>query len=314
MADERLVILSGSASRDLAEKICERLDEPPGEVSIGTFPDGELNIKIIQDVRGADVFLVQSTCPPVNQNIMELLLLIDCAKRASASRVTIVMPYYGYARKDRKDEGRVPISAKLVANILTTAGADRLLTVDLHATQIQGFFDIPVDHLFSAPVFVDYFLKKNVGDVCVVSPDVGGVKMARAYARKLGGELAIVEKQRISAEQTEAKFVIGEVKGRNILIVDDIIATGGSIVSAASLLKEHGARDIYVSATHAVFCGDAVERLEKSEVKEVIVSDSIPLNSKAVNSKKIRVLSLAELLAKAIRRIHLNQSVSALFI
>jgi len=310
----RMVIFSGNANRDLALSICSHLSQPLGAASVERFPDGELNVKMNDDVRGADVFIVQPTCPPVNEYLMELLLLIDCARRASAARVTVVIPYYGYARKDRKDEGRVPISAKLVANILTTAGAHRLLTVDLHATQIQGFFDIPVDHLFAAPVFIDYYRKKNLRDLCVVSPDVGGVKTARAYAKRLGADLAIVDKRRISPEEAEMGYVIGDVKGKTVLIVDDMITTGGTLVGAARLLEESGARDIHVAATHPVLCGKAVENLTQSRIREVTVTDSIPLGNKVELCPKIKVLSLAGLLAEAIRRIHLNQSVSSLFI
>ncbi|NOG41239.1 MAG: ribose-phosphate pyrophosphokinase [Candidatus Brocadia sinica] len=310
-----LKIFSGNANPALARRICDHLSIPVGNAYVGRFPDGEIDLKVNEDVRGADVFLVQPTCPPVNENLTELLVFIDCLKRASAARITAVLPYYGYARKDRKDEGRVPITAKLVANLITEAGADRVLTVDLHAAQIQGFFDIPVDHLLAFPVLSKYFERLKSEDLVVVTPDVGGIKLARNYSKKLEIKMAIVDKRRVGPEETEVGFVIGDVANKNVVMIDDLIATGGSIAQAANVLKEKGARDIYVGATHPVFCGAAVEKLSVAPIKEIVVTDTIPLNEKAKGlDSKIKVLSISGLLGDAIMRIHRHESVSSLFV
>ena len=264
-----LKVFAGRASRDIAERICRRLDIPLGQGRTDLFPDGEVIVKLEEDVRGRDCFIVQSTYHPVNAHLMELLIYIDCLRRASARRITAVIPYFGYARQDRKDEGRVPITAKLVANLITVSGADRVLTIDLHAAQLQGFFDIPLDHLFASPVLCDYFVKKAVADLVVVSPDVGGIKMARAYAKMLNAGLAVVDKKRLNEAEVATGYVIGEVKGKNVLILDDIISTAGTVCEAARVLKEHGAKDIYIAATHPVFCGPAHERLSAAPIKEL---------------------------------------------
>jgi ribose-phosphate pyrophosphokinase len=311
---DQLKIFSGSANRPLAEAIARFLKKPLGQVALTPFPDGETFVKINEDIRGTDVFVVQPTCPPQNENLMELLLFIDAAHRASAERITAVIPYYGYARQDRKDEGRVPISAKLVANMLQVAGADRVLTVHLHAYQVQGFFDIPVDHLLSEPVFAAYYRGLHLKDLTVVSPDVGNVKAARVYAELLNGGLAIIDKERLSGSEVRAGALIGSVDGCNVLMVDDMITSGGTITKAAEILKDRGALDIYVAATHAVFCCDALERIRRSPIKLITVTDSIPLAPEAERMKQIKQLSLAELLGEAIRRIHLHKSVSELFL
>ncbi len=310
---DELKIFAGSANRPLAEGIARFLGRPVAQAIVKQFADGESYVKINEDVRGRDIFIVQPTCAPQNDNLMELLLFIDAAHRASAARVTAVIPYYGYARQDRKDEGRVPISAKLVANMLQAAGADRLLTVHLHAYQIQGFFDIPVDHLLAEPVFLNHYQELNVDDLTVVSPDVGNVKEARVFAEVLGGELAIIDKERISPDEVRAGALIGTVEDRNVLIVDDMIARGSTLAAAAGLLKSCGARNIYVAATHPVLCAGAVERLRDAPVDAVAVADTIPLSREAAALDKLHVLSLAELLGEAIKRIHEHQSVSALF-
>ena len=306
---DHLQVYTGSAHPRLAADIARYLDVPLGDLSAGRFPDGEINVKVNHDVRGADVYLVQPTCPPVNENLMELLIMIDCMRRASAERITAVVPYFGYARKDRKDEGRVPITAKLVANLITTAGAHRVLTVDLHAAQIQGFFDIPVDHLFAAPVLSNAIKEERIPDLVVVAPDVGGIKVARAYAKRFGSGLAIVDKRRVSGEVAEVFHVIGEVAGKNVLLVDDMISTAGTIVEAVKILKDHGARQIFVAATHPVFCSPALERLRAAPIEKVIVTDTIPARPEA----KVEVRSIAPLLGEAIRRIHGSESVSSLF-
>ncbi|MFQ5861575.1 MAG: ribose-phosphate diphosphokinase [Candidatus Brocadiales bacterium] len=310
-----LRVFTGNSNPDLAHKMCDYLSIPLGDAYVGRFPDGEIDLKINEDIRGADVFVVQSVCPPVNENIMELLVLIDCVRRASAARVTAVIPYYGYARKDRKDEGRVPITAKLVANLISEAGVDRVLAMDLHAAQIQGFFDIPVDHIYAFPVLCEHYRSLNLPDAMVVSPDVGGLKIAKAYSRKLHIKMAVVDKRRVGPEETEVGFVIGDVAGKNVIMIDDIIATGGSIVQAARVLKDKGANDIYVGTTHAVLCGGAAEKLAGAPIKEVAVTDTIPLDGRAKPlGERITVLSISELLGEAIRRIHTNESVSALFV
>jgi ribose-phosphate pyrophosphokinase len=307
-------IFTGNSNRALVERVCDYLSIPLGNATVGKFPDGEINVKVDEDVRGADIFIIQPTCPPVNDSLAELLILIDCFKRASSARITAVLPYYGYARKDRKDEGRVPITAKLVANLITKAGADRLLTMDLHAAQIQGFFDIPVDHLLAFPVISDYYREKDLSDFVVVSPDVGGIKIARLYSNHLHMRLAVVDKRRFGPEDIEVGFVMGDVEGRNAIIIDDLIATGGSICQAARVLKEKGAKDIYVAATHPVLCSTAVEKLKEAPIKEIAVTDTIPLNEDAKGlGSKIKVLTVSNLLGEAIKRIHTNTSISSMF-
>ncbi|NOZ22828.1 MAG: ribose-phosphate pyrophosphokinase [Planctomycetes bacterium] len=311
---DNLKIFSGNANLELSGRIARYLDKPLGNAMVARFPDGEISVKVEEDVRGADVFIVQPTCPPVNDSFMELVILIDCMKRASAERVTAVVPYYGYARKDRKDEGRVPITAKLVANLITKAGTDRVLTMDLHAAQIQGFFDIPVDHLFASAVLGGYYRDLNLQGVVVVSPDVGSIKISRAYAKRLTAGLAVVDKRRTSPERAETGFLIGDVKDKTVIMVDDMIATGGSITSAARLVMDKGAKEVYVGATHGLFCGPAVERLSEAPIKEIAVTDSIPLRPEAAAmNTPVRVLSIASLLGEAMRRIHFNESVSSLF-
>jgi ribose-phosphate pyrophosphokinase len=307
-------IFTGNSNRALVERVCDYLSIPLGNATVGRFPDGEIDVKVDEDVRGADIFIIQPTCPPVNDSLAELLILIDCFKRASSARITAVLPYYGYARKDRKDEGRVPITAKLVANLITKAGADRLLTMDLHAAQIQGFFDIPVDHLLAFPVISDYFRENDLSDFVVVSPDVGGIKIARLYSNHLHMRLAVVDKRRMGPEEIEVGFVIGDVEGRNAIIIDDLIATGGSICQAARVLKEKGAKDIYVAATHPVLCGVAVEKLKEAPIKKIAVTDTIPLSKDAKGlGSRIKVLTVSNLLGEAIKRIHTNTSISSMF-
>lgn len=309
-----LKVFTGNANRALADAICRYLEAPMGDMVVARFPDGEIDVKVNEDVRGADVFLVQPTCPPVNDNLAELLIMIDCFRRASAARITAVIPYFGYARKDRKDEGRVPITAKLVSNLITEAGADRVITMDLHAAQIQGFFDIPVDHLLAFPVIAHYYESLNIPDLVVVSPDVGGIKTARLHAEGLRAKLAIVDKRRVGPDETEIGFVIGNVKDKNVVIVDDLIATGGSIVQAAGTLKEKGAKDIYVSTTHPLLCGKAVEKLAAAPIKELTVTDTIPLNKNTeCLGDKIKVLSIDKLIGESIRRTHFNESISSMF-
>ena len=314
-SSRELKILSGRSNKDLAQRICDFLHLPLGHVALSDFPDGEISCKIDDDVRGRDVFLVQPTCPPVNKNLMELLIMIDSCKRASAGRITAVLPYYGYARQDRKDEGRVPITAKLVANIITRAGADRALTMDLHAAQIQGFFDVPVDHLYAAPVLNQYFLDMNLDpdDVVVVSPDEGSIKRAVGHSKRIGGTLAIVDKRRQSASDTQAANIIGgPVEGRVALMFDDMISTAGSICGAAELVHSYGAREIHVAATHGVLSGDAVSKLEASPIKQLLITDTIPLSPEK-QIDKIHQLSVASLLGEAIKRIHHDQSISDIF-
>ncbi len=310
-----LKMLSGRANPDLAHKICEFLHLPLGRMALGDFPDGEISCKIEDDVRGRDVFLVQPTCPPVNKNLMELLIMIDSCKRASAGRITAVLPYYGYARQDRKDEGRVPITAKLVANIITRAGADRALTMDLHAPQIQGFFDVPVDHLYAAPVLNQYFMDMGLSpqEIVVVSPDEGSIKRAVGHVKRLGGILAIVDKRRRSASETQqANIIGGPIDGRVALMFDDMISTAGSICGAAEIVHRAGAREIFVAATHGVLAGEAVSRLNAAPISGVVLTDSIPVPSE--NSlEKIQVLTVAPLLGEAIKRIHHDESISDIF-
>jgi ribose-phosphate pyrophosphokinase len=311
--NDNLKIFSGSSNPVLASDVCKYLGIPVGGANIDRFPDGEKVIRVEDDVRGRDCFVVQSTCEPVDEHLVELLIYLDCLRRASARRITAVIPYFGYARQDRKDEGRVPITAKLVANMITTAGADRVLAIDLHAHQLQGFFDIPVDHLAGELVLNKYFRDMKIERLTVVSPDVGNMKTAARYAAHLGGELAIVHKKRLSGSKVNAQEIIGEVRGRNILMVDDIIATAGTVSSAASLVKERGAEKIYVGATHGVFAPQAVERLNGSPIDQVLVTDTIPLSERSKKINRIKVLSVAAMLGEAVKRIHRNESVSNLF-
>jgi ribose-phosphate pyrophosphokinase len=308
-----LKVFTGSAHPALGESIARFLGVPLGRAHLSRFSDGEVWFQIQDNVRGADVFVVQPTAPPVNENLMEMLLMLDAFKRSSASRLTAVVPYYGYARQDRKDKPRVPISAKLVADLLSTAGSDRVLTMDLHAAQIQGFFDIPVDHLFAAPVIMDYVMSLNLPDLTVVSPDAGGVERARAYAKRLDATLAIVDKRRDQPNVAEVHNVIGEVEGRTALIVDDIVDTGGTLAKVAEAIKAAGAREVLASSSHAVLSGDAIQRMARSPLSKLIVTDSIPLAPEK-RIDKIVVLSIAELLAKAIRNIHEETSVTSLFV
>ncbi len=309
---DRIMIFSGNANKKLANAITAKLKVKLSNATVARFSEGEVRVQIQDNVRGKDVFVIQPTCPPVNENLMELLIMIDALRRASAWRITAVIPYYGYARQDRKDRPRVPITAKLVANLITNTRADRILTMDLHAGQIQGFFDIPLDHLFAINVFVDYFKKKKLRNLVVVAPDVGGIKMARAYAKRLGAELAILDKRRISPESAEVMHLLGDVEGKRAVIVDDIIATGGSLVEAINSLYKRGVKEIYAAISHGVLSGSAIEKIEKSYLKELLITDTIPLSSTA-KTKKIKVLSVAGLLADAIKRIHMEQSISCLF-
>jgi len=312
-----LVLTAGNANRKLAQEIAEALATRLVEAEVSQFSDGEVFVQVNENVRGADVFVIQPTCPPVNQNLMELLIMIDALRRASAFRITAVIPYFGYARQDRKVQPRVPITAKLVADLITAAGTQRVLTMDLHVGQIQGFFNIPVDHLFAAPVLLQYFQQRLAEhaweDLVVVAPDAGGVERSRAFAKRLGTSLAIMDKRRTGANETRIMHVIGEVRNRDVILLDDIIDTAGTIVQAVSALKAEGARRILASCTHPVLSGQAIERLEKSEIAEVVVTNTIPVREDQ-QSKKITVLSVAPLLAEAIHRIHTETSVSSLFV
>ena len=314
LIDEKFKIFSGTANLPLAGAIARDLGVPLGESMLGCFSDGEIYFQILENVRGADVFVIQPCCHPVDHHLVELLMMIDAFKRASAWRITAVIPYYCYARQDRKDKPRVPISAKLVADLLETAGASRALTLDLHAPQIQGYFNIPVDHLFATPVMVDYFTKKDRGPFTVVSPDAGGVERARYFAKKLNAPLAIVDKRRVDMNVAEVMNLIGDVRGRSALVIDDMIDTAGTLVKTAEALLEHGATEVYAACSHAVLSGPAVERIKQSELKEVAVTDSIPLNDAARASGNITVLSVAHLFARGIRSIHEESSISELFI
>ena len=311
MSESRLKIFTGNSNRILAEEMCRSIGEPLGEATVTSFPDGESFVKINENVRGADVFIVQPSCPPTNHNIMELLIMVDAARRASAERITAVMPFFGYARQDRKDQPRVPITAKLVANLLTSAGVNRVLTMDLHAPQIQGFFDIPVDHLYAKSVLIGYLRERHpdTSNLTVVSPDVGGVKMARAYADALGAELAIVAKHRVSATRVEAMNVIGEVKGRDVLLVDDMTETAGTLTAAAEILHKNGAKRIYAGVSHAILAELGHQRIRDSKIEEVITTDSVPQAA----GPKVQVVSIAPMLAEAIRRIHGGESITSLF-
>lgn len=310
---DRLAVFSGNAHPVLAQNICRYLKIKLSDALVDRFSEGEIRIKINENVRGKDVFVIQPTCPPPNENLMELLIMIDALKRASSLRITAVIPYFGYARQDRKDQPRVPITAKLVANLLTVAGASRILTMDLHAGQIQGFFDIPVDHLFAIGVFIDYFSKAKNKDFVVVSPDVGSIKMARAYAKRLSAGLAIIDKRRVSPEKAEVMHILGEVKGKDCLIVDDLIATGSTLIEAVEFLQKSKARRICAAITHGVLSGNAIKNIEKcNALEKLIISDSIPLEDSKKHTR-IKVLSVAELLGEAIKRIHNEESVSSLF-
>jgi len=309
----KLAIFSGNAHPDLAENICKYLKVKLSDALVGRFSEGEIRVKIDENVRGKDVFVVQPTPPPTNDNLMELLIMIDALKRSSALRITAVIPYFGYARQDRKDQPRVPITAKLVANLLTVAGANRILTMDLHAGQIQGFFDIPVDHLFAVGVFIDYISELQLKDLVMVSPDVGGIKMARAYAKRLSAGLAIIDKRRDSPEKTEVMHILGEVEGKNAIIVDDLIATGSSLMEAVAALKKAKAKSIRAAISHGVLSGLALANIRNCEdLKELLISDSIPFDGHKDHSR-IKVLSVANLLGEAIKRIHNEESVSSLF-
>lgn len=308
-----LKVFSGNSSPALAKEICRHLHISLGQANLTTFSDGELYVQILENVRGKDIFVVQPTCCPVNDNMMELLILIDAFKRSSASRITAVMPYYGYARQDRKDKPRVAISSKLVADLLTSAGADRILTMDLHAGQIQGFFNIPVDHLFAAPVLIEFLQKLGLPDLTVVSPDAGGVERARAFAKRLNADLAVVDKRRTAPNQAEVMNIIGQVSGRNVIICDDMIDTAGTLVNTAATLRKLKAKRIFACATHAVLSGPALERLRDAPLEEIILTDTIPID-KSKLLPNMRILSVSGLLAKAIRSIHEETSVSNLFV
>ncbi len=311
---EGIQLIAGNSNSGLAKEIADFLGVPLAEATVSNFSDGEIHVQINDNVRGSDVFVLQSTCTPVNNNIMELLLITDALKRASAARVTAVMPYYGYARQDRKAAPRVPISARLVADLLEVAGIDRLLTIDLHAGQIQGFFDIPVDHLYAAPVIVDYVKKEYQNDLVIVSPDAGGVERARAFAKRLNASLAIIDKRREKANVSQVMHVIGNVNGKNAILLDDMIDTAGTITQGAAALKENGAKKIVAACAHAVLSGPALDRINDSALEEIIVTNTIPMDSNIEKCKKLTVLSVASLLGDAIRRIHEETSVSSLFI
>ena len=312
---ERIRIFSGNSNPKLAKDICANLSVHLGNADVTTFSDGETRVEIDENVRGTDVFIIQSTCPPVNTHIMELLIMIDAMKRASADRITAVIPYYGYARQDRKVAPRAPITAKLVADLITTAGARRVLSMDLHAGQIQGFFNIPVDNLFATPILLEYMKKNYQGDgTVIVSPDTGGVERARAIGKRLGANLAIIDKRREGPNESQVMNIIGNVKDRRVIILDDLIDTAGTIVQAAEALKSEGAREISACCTHPVLSGPAIERIQGSVLKELIVTDTIPLHEKAKTCNKIKVLSVAGILSEAVRRIYYNDSVSSLFI
>ncbi|MBW8782945.1 MAG: ribose-phosphate pyrophosphokinase [Verrucomicrobia bacterium] len=310
MSAPRLKIFSGNSNRPLAEEICQHIGVPLGEATVTSFPDGESFVKINENIRGHDIYIVQPTCTPTNQSLMELLIMIDAAKRASAQRITAVMPFYGYARQDRKDQPRVPITAKLVANLLVAAGANRILTMDLHSQQIQGFFDIPVDHLFASPVFFKYLEQFRGDNMVVVSPDVGGMKMAAAYAGILGAQLGMVWKKRTSATTVETVNVVGDVAGRDVLLVDDITETAGTLANAAKLMRESGALSVRAAVSHALLSSVAYDRLKLGHIDELITTNSIPVDTRGL---PIRVLSVASLLAEAIVRINNNESVTSLF-
>ena len=309
-----LKLFSGSAHPELAREIAHHLSLPMGQCRLRRFPDSEVSFQIDENIRGTDVFIVQPTCAPVDEHIMELLIMIDAFRRSSAARITAVIPYYGYARQDRKDKPRVPISAKLVANILSASGVDRVLTMDLHKAQIQGFFDIPVDHLFAAPVIIDFLARQNFPNLTIVAPDAGGAERARAYAKRLGGELAVIDKRRSDDGTTEVMNVVGDVVGRTCIIQDDIIDTAGTIVKAANALKENGAARVFACAVHGVLSGQAFDRIDRAPLEKLIVTNTIPLNGERGKHGRIVSLSVAKLLSQAIRSIHEESSVSSLFV
>ena len=311
---EGIKLFSGNSNRTLAKEIADVLGIPIGKATVSNFSDGEIMVQINENVRGSDVFLIQSTCMPVNKNIMELLLMTDALRRASAARITAVMPYYGYARQDRKAAPRVPISARLVADLLEAVGISRVLTIDLHAGQIQGFFEIPVDHLYASPVLVDYVKREYLNDLVIVSPDAGGVERARAFAKRLNASLAIIDKRREKANVSEVMNVIGEVEGKSALLFDDMIDTAGTITHAAAALKEKGAKKVIAACSHAVLSGPALDRINESVLEEIIVTNTIPMDEKQEKCNKLTVLSVASLLGEAIKRIHEETSVSSLFI
>jgi ribose-phosphate pyrophosphokinase len=310
----RLKLFSGNSNIGLAKEICDYLEIPLGQATVSTFSDGEVFVKLEENVRGSDVFVLQSTCEPVNNHILELLIIVDALKRASAKEITAVIPYYGYARQDRKDQPRVPITAKLVADLIVTAGAHRVLTVDLHAGQIQGFFNIPVDHLFAAPVLLDFFRKKQFSDLVVVSPDAGGVERARAFAKRMNAGLAIIDKRREGPNRTKVMNIVGEVARRDVLILDDMIDTAGTLTQAATAIRSSGAARVLAGCTHPVLSGPALQRLNEAPIDEIVVTNTIPLRGKEAVCKKIVSLSVASLLGEAIRRIHEEASVSSLFV
>jgi len=307
-------VFSGSASQQLCQKICKYLGIEQGKTSADAFPDGEMTIKLEDDVRGRDCFIVQATRPPVNDNLMELLIFIDCLLRASANRITAVIPYFGYARQDRKSEGRTPITAKLVANMITEAGAHRVLTMNLHADQIQGFFDIPVDHLTAAPVLAEHFNSLEIANRAIASPDVGNIKFGSDFADRLHADLAVIDKRRLTGNSTRATRVVGSVEGKNVMMFDDMITTAGTVCEAANLLRKNGAKDIYIAAAHAVLAGSAVKRLAKADFKQIVVADTIPVPEAVCQQLPIlKVLSVAQLFGEAIQRIHEHRSISELF-
>jgi ribose-phosphate pyrophosphokinase len=312
MPNSRLQVFSCNSNPTLARAICEHIGIPMGDAQVGKFSDGEIHVKLNESVRGSDVYVIQSTCDPVNQHLMELLVMVDALRRASAGTINVVIPYYGYARQDRKTRARDPITAKLVANLIETAGADRIITMDLHATQIQGFFDIPVDHLMGVPILAEYFRGKGLDDVVVVSPDHGGVIRARRLAERLEAPIAIIDKRRPEPNVAEVMSIVGDVRGRTAIIIDDIIDTAGTITLAANALLEHGAKEVYACCTHPVFSGPAIERIRESNIKEMVVTDTIPLPEHK-QLDKIKVLSVARLIGDAIIRVHNEQSVSKLF-
>jgi ribose-phosphate pyrophosphokinase len=312
--DSPIKIFSGNSNPGLAEKICSYVGVPLSSAQVKTFSDGEIAVEIGESVRGLDTFVVQSTGPPVNNNLMELLIMIDALRRASAERINAIIPYYGYARQDRKVAPRQPISAKLVANLITVAGASRVLTMDLHAGQIQGFFDIPVDNLYASPIVLDYLHKKFKNDLVLISPDAGGVERTRAFAKRLDASLAIIDKRRETANVAQVMHIIGEVKGKISIILDDMVDTAGTLTEAAKVLKEHGSTAIYACCTHPVLSGNAIQKINDSAIEELIVTDTIPLNHEGSTCQKIKVLSAAELFGEAIQRIHNSESVSSLFI
>jgi ribose-phosphate pyrophosphokinase len=313
MLNNPTIIFSGTSNPPLAAAISRYMNMELGKAEISRFPDGEKLIRLESDVRGRDAFVIQSTCAPVDENLVELLIFLDCLRRASAARITAVIPYFGYARQDRKDAGRVPITAKLMANVITSAGADRMVSLDLHAKQLQGFFDIPVDHLTAEPVIVNYLKQKRMTNLTVVAPDVGNMKTASRYATALGAELAIIHKRRLTGQEILCEEIIGSVEGRNIMMVDDIIATAGTITGAAQMVRSLGAKQIVVGATHGVFADVAVERLTHAPIDEIIITDTIPIKESVRKLKHLTVLSVAPLIGEAMRRIHSNESISTMF-